>query len=68
MTAHAPRPADCFPDNARHSDQCADRAVRQRNEDDLAAYIEEIIENAPPLTSEQRDKLALLLRSPRRTR
>ena len=37
-----------------------------RDDDDLDAYIKELIGNAPPLTSEQRDKLALLLRSHRR--
>lgn len=30
--------------------------------DDLDVYIAEVIDNAPPLTSEQRDKLALILR------
>jgi hypothetical protein len=28
----------------------------------LAAYIEKTVSNAPPLTAEQRDRLALLLR------
>lgn len=31
-------------------------------EDALTAYIREIVDRAPPLSDEQRDKLALLLR------
>lgn len=31
-------------------------------EDALAAYVREIVDRAPPLSDEQRDKLALLLR------
>ena len=30
----------------------------------LAAYIRRVVDQAPPLTSEQRDRLALLLRGP----
>jgi hypothetical protein len=33
---------------------------------DLDAYIANMLDDAPPLTSEQRDKLALILRGPRR--
>lgn len=32
----------------------------------LDAYIRELVDAAPPLTAEQRDSLALLLRRPRR--
>jgi glycogen debranching enzyme len=32
----------------------------------LDAYISELVDDAPPLTAEQRDTLALLLRRPRR--
>ena len=46
----------------------ADRAAPRRDADDLDTYIQEMIASAPPLTSEQRDKLALLLHSHRRTR
>jgi len=40
---------------------------QQRDGDDLDAYIHEMIAS-PPLTSEQRDMLALLLHPRRRTR
>jgi len=53
---------------ARQRDRCAERAEHQRDDDDLDAYIKEMIASAPPLTSEQRDKLALLLHPRRRTR
>lgn len=33
----------------------------ERSESDLGAYIAKMIDDAPPLTSEQRDKLALIL-------
>ena len=33
---------------------------------DLDAYIVRLVDAAPPLTGEQRDRLALLLRRPRR--
>jgi hypothetical protein len=36
------------------------------HESGLDAYIKELVKAAPPLTSEQRDRLALLLRRPRR--
>jgi len=35
-------------------------------ETDLDAYIQQLVDAAPPLTAEQRDTLALLLRRPRR--
>jgi hypothetical protein len=37
-----------------------------REEADLDAYIQWLVDTAPPLTAEQRDTLALLLRHPRR--
>jgi hypothetical protein len=33
----------------------------------MASYIKEAVERAPPLSSEQRDKLAVILRNDRRT-
>lgn len=36
-------------------------------DDDMASYVKEAVERAPPLSSEQRDKLAVILRSNRRT-
>ncbi len=36
------------------------------DEADLDAYIKQLVDAAPPLTAEQRDTLALLLRRPRR--
>jgi hypothetical protein len=36
------------------------------HETDLDVYIARLVDAAPPLTSEQRDVLALLLRRPRR--
>lgn len=35
---------------------------RQLKAERLAEYIEKVVDAAPPLTTEQRDKLALLLR------
>jgi hypothetical protein len=46
---------------ARRTAHCNDSG------EELDAYIEELISRAPPLTSEQRDKLALLLRDHRRS-
>jgi hypothetical protein len=37
----------------------------QDDPDELDAYIEEMVSQAPPLSKEQRDTLALLLRQPR---
>ena len=39
---------------------------RRRDDDDLDAYIKDMIDSLPPLTSEQRDKLALIFRRRRR--
>jgi len=42
--------------------RCAERgAHRISTAEELDAYIAQLVERAPPLTSEQRDKLALLL-------
>jgi hypothetical protein len=43
-----------------------DSAAADGQEADLDAYIARLLDAAPPLTSEQRDTLALLLRGPRR--
>ncbi|MGH3301997.1 MAG: hypothetical protein ACRDOK_10000 [Streptosporangiaceae bacterium] len=48
---------------------CAERAARRSNAgEELDAYIADLIERAPPLTGEQRDKLVLLLHDHRRSR
>lgn len=39
---------------------------RDAGQEDLDAYIDELVDAAPPLSGEQRDTLALLLRRPRR--
>jgi hypothetical protein len=44
----------------------AEPAANERDDDDLDAYIKEMIDSLPPLTGEQRDKLALIFRSSRR--
>ncbi|HUY48277.1 MAG TPA: hypothetical protein VMV92_21530 [Streptosporangiaceae bacterium] len=33
------------------------------DDDDLDAYVKEVVDNLPPLTDEQRDLLALIFRS-----
>jgi hypothetical protein len=38
------------------------------DDDDLALYVKEMVERAPPLSREQRDKLAVIMRINRRTR
>ena len=43
-----------------------DGHTAEDRESGLDAYIKELVDAAPPLTSEQRDTLALLLRRPRR--
>lgn len=43
-----------------------DRPAADGQEADLDAYIARLLDAAPPLTGEQRDTLALLLRRPRR--
>jgi hypothetical protein len=52
----------------RQPDHSTYHAAHRRDDDDLDAYIKELIGNAPPLTREQRDKLALLLRPRHRPR
>jgi hypothetical protein len=48
--------------------RCARRAAHRNDSgEELDACIEELISRAPPLTSEQRDKLALLLHDHRRS-
>ena len=68
--AAGPRPARSCPlpvtpsqQQERHDDN--GRTAEDR-ESGLDAYIKELVDAAPPLTSEQRDTLALLLRRPRR--
>jgi hypothetical protein len=50
----------------REAGQYDDSASADGQEADLDAYIVRLLDAAPPLTSEQRDTLALLLRRPRR--
>ena len=63
--AASPRPARSGPPPATHSQERHDRNAEDR-ESGLDAYIKELVDAAPPLTDEQRDTLALLLRRPRR--
>ena len=53
-----PRPREAGPDE--------DRPAADGQETNLDAYIARLLDAAPPLTGEQRDTLALLLRRPRR--
>jgi len=53
---------------SRHRDRCQNHAAHDGSDEDLDAYITDLVARAPPLTSEQRDKLALLLGSSRRPR
>jgi hypothetical protein len=59
------RPARSFPPHGEQTQDArpssGDFAVDAR-EASLDAYIAKLLDDAPPLTSEQRDKLALLLR------
>jgi len=57
------RPARPLP---RDTSQRDGSTAADGQEADLDAYIARLIDSAPPLTSEQRDTLALLLRRPRR--
>jgi hypothetical protein len=67
-----PRPTRCTAQpagthaRARPRKHRAGPAANERDDDDLDAYIKEMIDSLPPLTSEQRDKLALIFRSNRR--
>jgi hypothetical protein len=40
---------------------------RPRDDDELNAYVKEVVDNLPPLTDEQRDLLALIFRRNRYT-
>jgi hypothetical protein len=51
---------------SRQRDRCENHTAHKNGDDDLDAYITELVARAPPLSSEQRDKLTLLLNSPRR--
>jgi len=68
--AASPRPARSCPPPATVTQQqeCHDHDghTAKDRESDLDAYIKELVDAAPPLTREQRDTLALLLRRPRR--
>jgi hypothetical protein len=46
---------------ARQRDRCAHDAATR--DDDLDAYVKEVVDNLPPLTDDQRDLLALIFRS-----
>jgi len=67
-----PGPAGSCSPPAAHS-QPDDRPGHDGHPDDddgeagLDAYIARLVDQAPPLTSEQRDTLALILRRPHRT-
>jgi hypothetical protein len=43
-----------------------DRLAADFKADRLAAYIQRVVDEAPPLSSEQRDRLALLLKAEHR--
>jgi hypothetical protein len=69
--AAPPRPASPGPPPAapdQHDEPC-DRGGHPTVglEAGLDAYIARLVDQAPPLSSEQRDTLALILRRPRRT-
>ena len=70
IQAASPRPARSGPPPATPSQQQErhdhDGHTADDHENRLDAYIKELVDAAPPLTSEQRDTLALLLRRPRR--
>ena len=69
QTAH-PGPARSCPPRAAHSQHDERHDRNGHPEDDhetsLDAYIARLVDAAPPLSSQQRDTLALLLRRPRR--
>jgi hypothetical protein len=54
------RPATAH-DKARQRDRCAKDAATR--DDDLDAYVKEVVDSLPPLTDDQRDQLALIFRS-----
>jgi hypothetical protein len=55
---------DCTAEDLELSAACRARAEARRVEQ-LEDYIRQVVDAAPPLTAEQRDKLALLLRGSR---
>jgi hypothetical protein len=57
------RPTRALP---RDTSQRDDSTAADGQETDLDAYIARLLDAAPPLSGEQRDMLALLLRRPRR--
>jgi hypothetical protein len=57
------RPARALPRDTSQRDDCT---AADGQEADLDAYIARLLDAAPPLSGEQRDILALLLRRPRR--
>jgi hypothetical protein len=61
----APRRRPASRCTARQRDRCANTAANR--DDDLDAYVKEVVDNLPPLTEEQRDLLALIFRSKHRT-
>jgi hypothetical protein len=70
IRAAHPGPAGSCPPPAAHSQQDERHDHDGHPEDDrktsLDAYIARLVDAAPPLSSQQRDTLALLLRRPRR--
>ncbi len=70
IQAASPRPAKSWPPLAMPSQQQErhdhDGRTAEDRDSGLDACIKELVDAAPPLTSEQRDTLALLLRRPRR--
>ncbi len=70
IQAASPRAARSGPPPATPSQQQErhhhDEHTADDRESGLDAYVKELVDAAPPLTSEQRDTLALLLRRPRR--
>lgn len=64
--ARQPPPAHQAPPVACQARRCEDAEPQGDPGADLDAYIAELAAAAPPLTSEQRDRLALILRVPRR--
>ena len=71
IQAARPRPARSSPPPAAHNQQEQCPGQDGHPDDDgqagLDAYIARLAAAAPPLSSQQRDTLALLLRRPRRT-
>jgi len=70
IQAARPRPARSCPPPAARSQQDERRDHDGHPEDDhetgLDAHIARLVDAAPPLSSQQRDTLALILRRPRR--